>query len=51
MEHTDISVDKVSQFLSPVLGHNFELLVGEFPAATGSLVVVPLSSVHIDVVV
>ena len=28
---------------------NFELLVGEFPTATGDLILEPLSFVHIDV--
>ena len=47
--HADTSANKVSQFLRPVLGHNFKLMVRELPAATGSLVAGALSFVHIDV--
>jgi len=48
-EHSDTSVDFVTEFLNSELQQNFELLIGEFPTATGDLVSGPLSFVHIDV--
>lgn len=48
-EHADTSVDFVTDFLNSELHQNFELLVGEFPSATGDLVLGPLAFVHIDV--
>ena len=48
-ENADTSVDFVTEFLNSELHQNFELLVGEFPTATGDLVLGPLSFVHTDV--
>ena len=48
-EHADTSLNFVTEFLDSELEQNFELLVGEFPIATGDLVSGPLSFVHIDV--